>query len=191
MKKIILVVLGVVSVSSIGAAQDLVASEEVPVADSSRLRVGVHAQLGILTPTGVAGGFVSLSARGFSVMLGGGVVRSGGDGPGWRATVGVSRDFALTLNNSLSVELWGTVGSWSGFGNPGTSFGERLGHWDIMPTGHLHLSHQVRFFDRLVLRSFFGVMTNFGVAPDEGTCSGSCSGPVFGVSTGVSLGVLL
>lgn len=180
-----LALLALLTFSSLGLAQDT-APDDV---NEDRLRVGIHAQAGILTPTGLAGGFVSLSTRKFSVMLGGGYALSAENG--WRVGLGVARLFQLTQNNAVGIEAWGAIGSWTGI--RGELFGtDSAGHWSAMPTGHLHISYEGRFAERIVFRMFLGAMTNFDVEPDEGTCSISCSrGPVVGVSSGMSLGVLL
>lgn len=178
-----LALLALATFSSLGFAQDSAPG------DKNRLRVAIHTQLGLLSPVGLLGVYASFSKPRFSVMLGGGLALS--DAAGWRASVGISRNYALTPNNSLSFELWAAIGSWEGISDKFDG-GPRQGHWGVMPTSHLHLSHQARLSDHFVMRSFLGLMTNFGVDPDEGTCiGGSCSGPTIGVSTGMSIGVEL
>ena len=181
MKRSLLLALLGLTFSSLGLAQE-------PAPDENRLRVAIHSQLGLLSPVGVLGVYASLSKSRFSLMLGGGLALS--EQAGWRASIGVSRDYTLTVNNSLSFELWAAIGSWDGIRDKFDG-GPPEGHWDVMPTGHLHLSHRARLSDDFVLRTFLGVMTNFGVDPNAGSCVGSCPGPVIGVSTGISLGVLL
>ncbi|MFK7999495.1 MAG: hypothetical protein AB8H86_07855 [Polyangiales bacterium] len=182
-RSLALAILALLTFASAGLAQE--AGDPQP---DERLRVGVHTQLGFLSPVGVLGGFVSVSTPRFSLMVGGGYALSGDDG--WRAGLGVSRLFSLTKNNSLGIEAWAAVGSWRGVGDPGSS--GRRGEWEVMPTGHLHLSYEARFADRIVVRMFLGAMTNFGAKPSNAeVCDTYCDGPVIGPSTGLSVGVLL
>lgn len=152
---------------------------------------GLHAQLGALSPTGLAGGYLSLSPiPEVTLMVGGGYALPDGTTPSWRVGLGIAGHLWRSIRHSLSAEVWAALGPWSGLGDAGQTPGETNGEWDRMPSGHVNLAYTLRISGHVQLRSFVGVMTNFGADPSN-ECSSYCNGPVIAPSFGISLGYIL
>lgn len=158
-------------------------------------KFGLHVQLGILSPVGLGGGYLSYSPiPQLTLMAGGGFVW----GNHWRASLGVRANLPWRRTRlamaRVGFEVWGAMGSWTELGS---ADGGELGRWDLMPMGYFHLTSEWHLDDAnggeggLRLRLFAGPATNFGFAPNNGAACENCSGPTIALSAGASLGFVI